>query len=59
MKFKEIYPINYAWKSSTILTVFTTTFEYMKASEVRRKYGDYTVELFKGDRVWLSNLEEE
>lgn len=55
MTFNEIY----AWRSSTTLTIFVNNFEIMKGGEARRKYGDYTVELFNGDRVWLSNLEEE
>lgn len=59
MTFNEVYDINYAWRSSTTLIIFVNDFEIMKAREARIKYGDYTVELFMGDRVWMSNSEEE
>ena len=59
MTFNEIYHINYAWRTSTQLTIYTNTLEKMKASEVRIRYGDYTVDLIDVDRVWLSNPEEE
>lgn len=59
MTFNEVYEINYAWRRSTTLIIFANDFEIMKAGEAIRKYGDYTVEIFMEDRVWLSNPEEE
>lgn len=59
MTFNEVYEINYAWRRSTTLTIFVNDFEIMKAGEARRKYGDYTVELFMENRVWLSRPDEE
>ena len=59
MTFNEVYEINYAWRRSTTLTIFVNDFEIMKAGEARRKYGDYTVELFVENRVGLSRPEDE
>lgn len=59
MTFNEIYHINYAWKTSTQLTVINNTVEKMTASDARKKYGDYTVVMIDGDRVCVSNPEEE
>ena len=59
MTFNEIYHINYAWKTSTQLTVINDTVEKMTASDVRKKYGDYAVIMIDGDRVCISNPEED
>lgn len=59
MTFSELYNINYAWKISTQLTVINNTVEKMTASDARKKYGDYTVLMIDGDRVCVSNTEEE
>lgn len=59
MTFNEIYHINYAWKTSTQLTIINSTTEKMLASEARRVYGDYVVDYINGDRVCISNPEEE
>lgn len=59
MTFNEIYHINYAWKTSTQLTIINNTAEKMLASEARRTYGDYTVDYINGDRVCISKPEEE
>lgn len=59
MTFKEIYNINYAWTVRTELTIISNTVEKMRASEARMKYRDYTVHMIKGDRVCVSNPEEE
>ena len=59
MTFYEIYHINYAWKTSTQLTIITNKVEKMLASEARRRYGDYIVGYLNGDRVCISNPEEE
>lgn len=59
MTFKEIYNINYAWTTRTELTIIYNTAEKMLASEARRMYGDYTVDYINGDRVCISNPEEE
>lgn len=59
MTFKEIYSINYAWTTRTELTIIYNTAEKMLASEARRTYGDYTVDYINGDRVCISNPEEE
>ena len=59
MTFNEIYHINYAWKTSTQLTVINNTVEKMTASDARKKYGDYTVVMIDGDRVCISKPEEE
>lgn len=59
MTFNEIYHINYAWKTSTQLTVINNTVEKMTASDARKKYGDYTVVMIDGDRVCISKPEED
>lgn len=59
MTFNELYEINYSWRSSTTLIIFPNEFEIMTADEAIRKYGDYTVEIFMEDCVWLINPEEE
>lgn len=59
MTFNEIYHINYAWTTRTELTIIYNTVEKMRASDARRKYGDYTVDMINGDRVCVSNPEEE
>lgn len=59
MTFNEVYNINYAWKTSTQLTMINSTAEKMSAIEARRRYGDYEVEYINGDRVCISNPEEE
>lgn len=59
MTFNEIYHINYAWKTSTQLTVINNTVEKMTASDARKKYGDYTVVMIEGDRVCISKPEED
>lgn len=59
MTFYEIYHINYAWKTSRQLTIITDKVEKMLASEARRRYGDYIVGHINGDRVCVSNPEED
>lgn len=59
MTFSEIYNINYAWRVDTQLTIITNTVEKMSASEVRMRYRDHIVAYINGDRVCLSNPEEE
>lgn len=59
MTFNEIYHINYAWKTSTQLTVINNTVEKMTASDARKKYGDYTVVMIDGDRVCISKPEDD
>lgn len=59
MTFKEIYNINYAWTVRTELTIISNTVEKMSAGEARMKYRDYTVRMINGDRVCVSNPEEE
>jgi hypothetical protein len=59
MTFYELYHINYAWKTSTQLTVINNTVEKMTASDARKKYGDYTVVMIDGDRVCISKPEED
>jgi hypothetical protein len=59
MTFNELYHINYAWQTRTQLTIINNTAEKMSASEARRRYGDYTVDYINGDRVCISNPEED
>ena len=59
MTFNEMYNINYAWETSTQLTMINSTAEKMLASEARRRYGDYIVDYINGDRICISNPEEE
>lgn len=59
MTFNEIYHINYAWKTFTQLTIINNTVEKMLASEAKRRYGDYIVVYINGNRVYISNPEEE
>lgn len=59
MTFNEIYNINYDWTVRTELTIISNTVEKMRAGEARMKYRDYTVHMIKGDRVCVSNPEEE
>lgn len=59
MTFYELYHINYAWKTSTQLTVINNTVEKMTASDARKKYGDYTVVMIDGDCVCISKPEED
>lgn len=59
MTFREIYHINYAWKSTTQLTIITDKVEKMLASEAGWRYGDYIVSFFNGDCLRISEPEEE
>lgn len=59
MTFNEIYNINYAWTTRTVLTIIYNTAEIMSASEARRVYGDYIVDYINGDEVSISDPEEE
>ena len=59
MTFNEMYSINYAWETSTQLTMINSTTEKMLASKARKRYGDYVVDYINGDRVCISNPEED